>query len=152
MGWTIKQMSEKTGLPADSLRYYDKLGIVSPKRSESGYRYYDEKDYIALQYVAVMKYANFSLSEIKEVICTMALEPNDTCNKINRELIEIKKVELQGVIDNYKKIIKLLNVILSMIENTDCFLRNEKEIDALVNKIYTSIRNRGEVENNEQKK
>jgi len=47
----IKEMSEATGIPSDTLRYYDKLGIVSPKRQDNGYRTYNETDFIYLQYV-----------------------------------------------------------------------------------------------------
>ena len=42
---TISEVSEKYGLPADTLRYYEKAGLVPPvNRKESGVRDYTETD------------------------------------------------------------------------------------------------------------
>ena len=68
MDFTVKQIAELTGVTADTLRYYDKEGIVSPKRHENGYRYYDEKDVKALKYLVVLKYAQFSLAEVRSMV------------------------------------------------------------------------------------
>ena len=35
-------MANISGISLDSLRYYDKLSIVSPKRKKNGYRYYEK--------------------------------------------------------------------------------------------------------------
>lgn len=38
MGYTIKELSEMTGIPFTTMRYYDKEGLLPYlKRSESGY-------------------------------------------------------------------------------------------------------------------
>jgi MerR family Zn(II)-responsive transcriptional regulator of zntA len=139
--WTIRQMSELAGLPVDSLRYYDKLGIVSPKRGDNGYRYYGERDYILLQYIVTMKYARFSLGEIKQIICSFDMERNDECNRLNYMLLESKREELTERIRSYRKIIKLIDRVLPMVDGADAFYDNEKEVDAFVRDVYKSIRN-----------
>lgn len=139
MGWTIKQMSKITGLPTDSLRYYDKLGIVSPKRKDNEYRYYDERDYLLLKYIIVMKYAHFSLGEIKTIINSMSLKPSDECNRFDRELITAKRTELIECIKNYKQILKFIDTVLPMMENVDVFTENEVNLDNFVSKIYDNI-------------
>ncbi|WP_349673307.1 MerR family transcriptional regulator [Lacrimispora sp.] len=65
--YSIRQTSEQLGISKDTLRYYDKLGLVSPKRGENRYRYYTQKDILDLQYCEVMKYIGFTLAEIKNV-------------------------------------------------------------------------------------
>lgn len=65
---SIKQTSEILCIPKDSLRYYDKIGLVSPKRGENNYRYYDDQDLLDLRYIEVMKFCSFSLSEINELL------------------------------------------------------------------------------------
>ena len=85
MGWTVKQTSEKTGIPADTLRYYDKEGIVSPKRYENGYRQYSDEDVSNLKNIIVMKYAHFSLAEIKAMEKLMTLEPSNNCNEVCKD-------------------------------------------------------------------
>lgn len=143
MGWSIKQMSEMTGLPTDSLRYYDKLGIVSPKRKDNEYRYYDERDYTILQYLIVMKYAHFSLSEIKTIIHSMSLKPSDDCNRIDRELILTKRTELTERVKNFKRILKFIDIVLPMMENADVFIENEINLDTFVRKMYDDIKKTG---------
>ena len=137
--WTIRQMSKMSGLPTDSLRYYDKLGIVSPKRGDNGYRYYTERDYILLQYIVVMKYARFSLGEIKQIICSLDMERNDECNRLNYTLLESKREELAELAGNYQKIIKLFDKLLPLVAGAAAFYDNEKAVDAFVNSIYKGI-------------
>jgi len=141
MGWTVKQMAEKTGFAVDSLRYYDKLGIVTPKRKENGYRYYSERDYVLLQYVAVMKYANFSLSEIKTVTATLFQEPSTECNRINQDLLQCKRTELTESIRNFKSIITFIDKVKPMLDDKDTFIKNADEIQSFIQSIYEDIRN-----------
>ena len=49
--YSIQQVSELLRIPKDTLRYYDKLGLVSPSRGENRYRYYIEQDILDLQYI-----------------------------------------------------------------------------------------------------
>lgn len=44
MEYTIKQVSELTGLPASTLRYYESEKLLpAVNRNEAGHRVYDEK-------------------------------------------------------------------------------------------------------------
>lgn len=143
MGWTVKQMAEKTGFAIDSLRYYDKLGIVSPERKGNGYRYYSEKDYILLQYVTVMKYANFTLREIKTVTTTLFAEPSVKCNEINQDLLRGKQTELTESIRNFKSIIKFIDKVLPMLNDAEAFMKNAHELQVLIQNLYDDIRKTG---------
>jgi len=140
MKWTIKQTTEQTGLSADTLRYYDKEGILSPKRHENGYRYYDEADIMILKNIVVMKYARFSLAEMKHMEELFAQEPNMACHEINKQVFQAKIAELNQTIGNYQKIICLMNELLSMIDNTEVYLRNKGEIAEFINQIFEDIR------------
>ena len=140
---TIKEMSEATGIPADTLRYYDKLGIVSPKRQDNGYRTYNETDFIYLQYVTVMKYANFSLGEIRLIIRSMSMKHSPECNRVNRDLVLGKREELTAVIRNYRRIIKFIDMVLPMIESDEIYVENEAELDRFVNSVYLDVRKSG---------
>ena len=49
MGYTIKQVSQLTGLSISTLRYYDREGLLPElRRRESGYREFGESDLYAL--------------------------------------------------------------------------------------------------------
>ncbi len=142
MNRTIKQMAQVSGIPVDSLRYYDKLGIVSPKRMENGYRLYDETDYVHLQYVTVMKYAHFSLSEIKTIIHSLGMEANEECNKRNLDIFNCKRTELLERANNFQSIVKLIDNLLPMLNGCAVYYENEDEIGAFVCNIYDRIINK----------
>lgn len=44
--YRIGEMAEMTGLTRDTLRFYEKKGVIAAKRRENGYRYYTEQDTI----------------------------------------------------------------------------------------------------------
>ena len=49
---TISQLARRSGMPASTLRYYEKVGVIPPAtRSDSGYRLYDEKALARLAFV-----------------------------------------------------------------------------------------------------
>ncbi|MEK5641031.1 MerR family transcriptional regulator [Paenibacillus sp. FSL R5-0378] len=61
----LQEASRILGIPKDTLRYYDRLGIVSPTRENNRYRRYSRNDLIDLMNIQIMQYADFSLDEIK---------------------------------------------------------------------------------------
>jgi len=62
--FSIRQASEQLKISRDTLRYYDKMRLVSPTRGDNNYRYYTVQDIFDLQYVQVLSFTGFSLSEI----------------------------------------------------------------------------------------
>ncbi|HEY8742199.1 MAG TPA: MerR family transcriptional regulator [Chloroflexota bacterium] len=60
------QFAEKTGVSIRTLRYYDKVGLLSPaQRTDAGYRLYSDEDLVRLQQILALKFLGFSLEEIK---------------------------------------------------------------------------------------
>lgn len=139
-GWTVKETAEKTGIPADTLRYYDKEGIVSPKRSEGGYRLYDDRDISYLKNIVVMKYAHFTLSEIKSMETLFAHEAGIDCNEISKGILNAKILELRQAINNYQKIVALMEELLPMIDCVASYKANGKRIDGFIGQIFDDIR------------
>lgn len=149
MGWTIKQMAKLSGISTDSLRYYDKLGIISPKRNENGYRMYDEKDLFHLQYVTVMKYARFSLAEIKTIIGLFSNEPSQACNDMCKSILSSKVEIVSQIIGNYQNILQLLKKLIPMIDCMQSYERNQSIIDEFVQEIYGDIQKGNREDQNE---
>mgnify|MGYP002508108400 CR=1 FL=1 len=49
MGLTIKEVSEKFNIPSETLRYYERVGVIPPvTRTASGIRNYQEEDLVLL--------------------------------------------------------------------------------------------------------
>jgi len=140
MEWTIKQAAELTGLSADTLRYYEKEGMISPKRGGNGYRYYDERDVAILKNIVVMKYAHFTIAEMKSMEALYNSEPCTECSAICKRILNAKIGELEQAIQNYKKIIALMDTLLPMVDSMDAFLSNEKKIDEFIAQIFNDIK------------
>lgn len=110
--YSILQVSEILHMSKDTLRYYDKLKLVSPSRGENRYRYYTEQDILDLQYIETMKYANFTLAEIRQFFNYLrSLASNDDCLNIER-LLEDKKLEYKQKINIYKSMVTLVDEML----------------------------------------
>ncbi len=68
-GYTIGEAARRSGFSPATLRYYDDLGLVSPReRTESGYRRYDDRDLDRLRFVHHAKQLGCSLDEISALL------------------------------------------------------------------------------------
>ena len=59
-----------------TLRYYDKIGLVQPaeKNSETGYRYYRKEQLVTIQAIKLLKSLEFSLDEIRVMLNTSGID------------------------------------------------------------------------------
>ena len=70
----IREMSERSSVPASTLRYYEKLGLITSERETSGsHRRYSESTFHRVIYITLAQRAGFSLEEIAE---QLAILPN----------------------------------------------------------------------------
>ena len=136
MRWTIKQVTEMTGISAEMLRYYEREGIISPKRLENKYRYFDDNDISILKLIIVMKRAHFSLAEIKSMermfVSKKIYEYNEGC----KDILNAKITELNQTIHNYLKVVSLMEELLSMVGDTDSYQRNERRIVEFIDRLF----------------
>lgn len=65
----IGEFAEKGGVSRRSLRHYEELGLLTPKkRSSGGFRLYEENDLFKLEIIKIFKELGFTLEEIKEIL------------------------------------------------------------------------------------
>lgn len=63
----IGQFAEATGLSAHTLRYYEKINLLSPVlRDNSGHRRYSQKDRDWVAFITRLKQTSMPLKEIKK--------------------------------------------------------------------------------------
>ena len=66
---TIKEVGEKYGISGDTLRYYERIGMIPPvARTESGIRNYTEKDLSFIELVLCMRGAGLPIEAIIEYV------------------------------------------------------------------------------------
>jgi len=73
MGLSIGETSQHTGLSADTLRYYERIGLLGPvARNNGGQRRYSADDIARLRFVRRAQAMDFSLDEIAQLLCLRA--------------------------------------------------------------------------------
>jgi DNA-binding transcriptional MerR regulator len=69
IAWTIGEAVERSGLTADTLRYYERIGLLPPPgRSPGGRRIYRERDLARLRFIRHAQAVGFSLDEIRDLL------------------------------------------------------------------------------------
>lgn len=66
---TIGELARTVGVAAETLRYYERRGLVAPsRRSASGYRLYDGEARERLRFIRRAQALGFSLDEVAELL------------------------------------------------------------------------------------
>ena len=68
--YTIGETAKLLGITTQTLRHYEKIGILSPKHisGENGYRYYEFKQFHIIDRIKYLQYLGLSLSEIGTIM------------------------------------------------------------------------------------
>ena len=105
---TISEVSEKYGLPADTLRYYEKAGLIPPvNRKESGVRDYTETDCGWVEFIKCMRGAGLSIETLIEYV-SLFRRGNRTLQKRKQLLIK-ERDALQQRVEQMQQTLSRLN-------------------------------------------
>ena len=119
--YSIGEFSKLTGLPIRTLRYYDEIGLLPAiyKDPETGFRYYNDVQYIYIDYIKRLKDLGFSLKQIKEFLYDKELGvlENIFQEKVDEITSCIRKLENDLLVANdylsYIQYVKKKNIDLS---------------------------------------
>ena len=110
--YKISDVSEKTGLSVDTLRYYEKIGLLKKiSRVSSGVRSYSDQDLSRICFIQRAKTMNFSLDEISQLL--QMRENPGRAKKNVRQLTQNKLSE----VDDHIKILTTLQKELTLLIN-----------------------------------
>ncbi|MGZ9815590.1 MerR family transcriptional regulator [Peribacillus simplex] len=112
--YTISELAKEFGLTTRTLRYYEELGMLRPKRTETGKRVYGKKEYAQLKIIMRGKKYGFSLVEIKDIVLlfdkdrTGIKQLEKTIETAGQKLNEINEriKELDGLKQDFELVIK----------------------------------------------
>jgi DNA-binding transcriptional MerR regulator len=60
----LAELSKKVGLPKDTIRFWEKRGLIHPRRSSNGYRTFEQEDIQRINLIKLAKEAGFTLDAI----------------------------------------------------------------------------------------
>lgn len=102
------QFAEKASVTVRTLRFYDKVGLLSPSEyTEAGYRLYTDADFFRLQQILALKFLGFSLAEIR---ACLRVEPHRLSESLaqQRAMMQERRAQLDAIIQAIDKTEKLL--------------------------------------------
>ena len=69
MAYTVKKLSELSGVTIRTLHFYEEISLLRPAYyGSNGYRYYEEKELLALQQILFFKELGFTRKQIQKVM------------------------------------------------------------------------------------
>ena len=119
----IGELARKAGLNAQTIRYYEREGILPEprRRYDSGYREYDEDALYRLLFIKQAKNAGFKLSDVKQLF-DLELLPEEACIDVGKVLSDrIKELEEKiRELKAFSKSLKKLKQTCDESENGRC--------------------------------
>lgn len=89
----ISELSQRTGISKDTLRYYEKAGLLNStvEREDNNYRNYDDEAVARLEFIKHGKSLGFTLSEIRKAVDEWERLSNKDKARITR--VKIKEID-----------------------------------------------------------
>jgi DNA-binding transcriptional MerR regulator len=121
----IAEVSEKYGISTDTLRYYERVGLIpAVNRTESGIRDYNEMDLRRVEFIKCMRSAGLPIETLIEYV-SLVLQGDQTTEARKEILLEQRKL-LSVRIQEMQKTLEILDYKISIYESF--LLDKEKEM------------------------
>lgn len=95
-GMTAGRFAARAGISVRTLHHYDRVALLRPGRSGSGYRLYREADFARLQQIVTLKFVGLSLAQIRDVLGHGRVKPGAL--RPQRRLLEAKRDQINAAI------------------------------------------------------
>jgi DNA-binding transcriptional MerR regulator len=92
----IKELSERTGVSTDTIRFYEKQGLLDEthfERSANRYRHYSEESFLRLNLIKMGQLAGFTLNEMRQTIHAWETDELTPAEKEAYMCIKLEEIE-----------------------------------------------------------
>jgi len=121
----ISEASEQSGLSLDTLRYYEKIGLLPPvNRTDSGIRDYSELDVRRIDFIKCMRTAGLPIEVLIEYYGLV--QQGDGTIEARKEILEEQRVQLIARMAEMQETLDLLNYKIQVYESR--VLQREQEL------------------------
>lgn len=98
----IKEVADRAGLPAKTIRYYEEIGLIRPARSENGYRAFQDRDLHKLAFIGRARGLGFSIEDCRALLALYEDQARASADvkalaEAHLARIEAKLAELQAM-------------------------------------------------------
>jgi DNA-binding transcriptional MerR regulator len=125
----IAEVSEQHGLSTDTLRYYERIGLIPPvNRSESGIRDYNDLDIRRVEFVKCMRSAGLPVEVLIDYIALV--QQGDQTIAARKDILVEQRELLISRMEQMQKTLDILNHKIEIYEKA--VLKNEKDMILVV--------------------
>ena len=109
---TIGKLAGLAAVSADTLRYYEREGLIAPTtKSEGGYRLYGKHAITRIYFIRQAQHCGFTLTEIRELLA-LRNQRAACCGDVRKLAVE-KKLQLEGKIKAMKLMSRALDRLIA---------------------------------------
>lgn len=124
MSYSIKEVSQKTGLSIHTIRYYDQEGLLPRlKRSSGGRRIFSDHDIAWLELICCLKNHGMPLETVKKFM-TYCLQGAKTCEQ-RKEILEAHRTQIEEQIKQLCCHLEMINYKLEHYQEIGIFHLND---------------------------
>ena len=121
----IAEVSEQFGMSVDTLRYYERVGLIRPvNRNESGIRDYSELDLRRVDFIKCMRSAGLPVEVLIEYVALV--QQGDSTIEARKEILKEQRALLAARMEEMQKTLDILDHKLEVYEKA--VLTKEKKI------------------------
>ncbi len=104
---TIAEVSRRYEIPVDTLRYYERIGLLPPvNRAKSGFRDYTEGDCQWVSFIKCMRAAGIPVEALIDYVTLF--QQGDSTREARRQILVEQKELLQGRVDEQLRTLEYL--------------------------------------------
>ena len=119
----IAEVSEKYKISQDTLRYYERIGLIPPvNRNRSGIRDYTEEDERWVEFITCMRSAGLSIEVLIEYVSLF--QQGDKTNGARKKLLVEQRRLLAAKIEDLTKTLERLDLKIARYD--DLLLKKER--------------------------
>ena len=121
----IMEVSEQYGISSDTLRYYERIGLIPPvHRNEGGIRDYNELDLRRVEFIKCMRSAGLPIEVLIEYVGLV--QQGDHTIEARKEILKEQRELLAARVKEMQKTLGILDHKIEVYENA--VLKKEQEM------------------------
>jgi len=121
----ISEVSEQCGISIDTLRYYERIGLIPPvNRNQSGIRDYNELDLRRVEFIKCMRNAGLPIETLIEYYGLV--QQGDQTIEARKEILREQRAQLVAKMEEIQQTLDLVDHKIEVYENA--LLNKEKEL------------------------
>ncbi|MGE7942570.1 MerR family transcriptional regulator [Lysinibacillus xylanilyticus] len=134
----IKQFATKYHVSTDTVRYYEKEGLLHPHKQDNGYRVYDVTCEHTIKFILVLRQLGFTLQEIKQLLSLEQKPVSDSCNQETVQLFSSKITHIEQQLLFYQQALQSLQLTRTLLAEGK-YAENKLVIGSLIEDMYKKL-------------